>query len=74
MAEGAILIATESAMFDYEGKRVVITAGRTTAREGHPVLKGREQLFGPLQVNFELPGQVPAPPKAAPRTRAAKDA
>lgn len=76
MADGAILIAAESAMFDFEGRRVFITAGKTTAREGHPVLKGREKLFRPLEVDFDLPDggskpPAPAKPKQPGRTRAA---
>jgi hypothetical protein len=72
MAEGAILVAAESAMFDHDGQRVFITAGKTTAREGHPILKGREKLFRPFTVDFELPSKDSSP--ARPVTAKAKAA
>lgn len=62
MAQGAILVATMSVLFDYEGQRVVLAEGVTTAREGHPVIKGREHLWKPLAVDFETGAQDP--PKA----------
>jgi hypothetical protein len=55
MAPGAVLVALQGAFFTYEGQPVVLVQGQTTAREGHPILKGRENLFGPLKVNFDLP-------------------
>lgn len=65
MTEGAILVAKTGAMFDYEGQKVFLVAGRTTVREGHPVLKGREHLFRPLKVDFEMED----PPQKQPAAR-----
>lgn len=53
MAEGAILVAAESAMFEFGGRKVFLVQGRTTVRDGHPILKGREKLFRLLAVDFE---------------------
>jgi hypothetical protein len=55
MAEAGILIASESFLTDWEGQRRIFTAGQTTIREGHPLVKGREQMFKPLTVDYELP-------------------
>lgn len=60
MAQGGVLVATASAMFDYEGQRVILAEGVTTVREGHPILEGRERLFKPLVPTFEV--QEPAKP------------
>src|ERR1700744_4218097 len=67
MAEGQILIAHTSAMvLDEQGKRTWIIKGHTTAREGHPILEGREHMFRPLKVHFEWPEDTtPAVPVAA---------
>jgi hypothetical protein len=54
MATGAILIATVSAVATVNGKQNWIIRGRTTAREGHPILAGREHMFRPLVVDFEV--------------------
>jgi hypothetical protein len=64
MAEGKILVATTSATFDHEGRRIWLRQGRTTAREGHPILKGRENLFKPLEVDFEVTEKPAAKPQA----------
>lgn len=68
MAEGRILVARQSVMFDFEGQKVFLRQGVTTAREGHPVLKGREELWEPLVPTFETqagqeaPREAPKPP------------
>lgn len=51
-AEPEILIAEQSVAFTYEGKPCTIIAGKTTARAGNPILKGREHLFKPLHIDF----------------------
>jgi hypothetical protein len=70
---GEILIATESVLTLVDGENVYITAGQT-ARAGHPILKGREAIFIPLQVDYDLPEpKAPAKtPPAAPAAPAAK--
>lgn len=69
MADGRIMIATQGAMFDYEGQKVFIVEGKTTAREGHPVLKGREGLFKPLVPEFEIEQGTATAPKQTAKTR-----
>jgi hypothetical protein len=64
---GEILIATETVLTQFEGENVYIYAGQTTVREGHPILKGREAMFVPVQVHYDLPEPEPkAAAKAAP--------
>jgi hypothetical protein len=70
MADGGILVAATSATFAYEGQTVWLTQGRTTVREGHPILKGREHLFKPFTIDYELP--EPKKAETAPRRPAAK--
>jgi hypothetical protein len=55
MAETGILICRESFLTDWEGQRRIFTAGQTTIREGHPIVKGNEHLFEPLTITYELP-------------------
>jgi hypothetical protein len=64
---GEILIATETVLTQFEGENVYIYAGQTTARAGHPILKGREGMFEPVHVDWELPEPAPAKPPAAAR-------
>lgn len=51
-AEPEILIADQSVAFEHDGKPCTIIAGKTTARVGNPILKGREHLFKPLVIDF----------------------
>jgi hypothetical protein len=67
---GAILIATETVLTTFEGENVYIYAGQTTVREGHPILKGREDMFIPVQVTYDLPEPEPKAPAKAPPTAA----
>jgi hypothetical protein len=50
---GRILVATESFSARFEGSDHGFTDGRTTVREGHPILKGIEHLFRPITPNYE---------------------
>jgi len=58
---GEILIAVESAVFRYEGADVVITKDQTRVRAGHPILKGREHLFRPIDAHYEIEQATAAP-------------
>ena len=69
---GVIFVATDSVLTDVEGSNVYITAGQT-AREGHPILKGREAMFIPVQVTYDLP-EPKAPAKTPPPAPAAAPA
>jgi hypothetical protein len=74
MADGAILIATTSALIPYEGREVMIAGGRTTVREGHPILKGREGLFKVLAPDYEVEAPAAKPPEPPAKPPAKKPA
>lgn len=67
---GNVFVAVESVLTEFEGRNVYITAGQT-AREGHPIMKGRESIFAPQQVDWELPEPDAAPAAKAPSKAAA---
>lgn len=52
---GEILVAQTSAVVTVDGVRHQIKRGTTLARVGHPILRGREHMFGPLNVTFDVP-------------------
>jgi len=54
-----IYVAVESVLTTVDGQNVYITAGQT-ARAGHPILEGREALFEPFKVDYELGGDEEA--------------
>lgn len=54
-----ILVAKTSAVFvTADGQRVRVTKGRTTIRRGHPYLRGREHLFQPFKLTFDVEVQA----------------
>lgn len=63
-----IYVAVESVLTEVDGQNVYITAGQT-AREGHPIMKGRDALFEPFKVDYEV-DEAPAPKRAAPAAKA----
>lgn len=73
MSDPDLFVAREAATFEVDGASVYVHQG-TIVRAGHPVMAGREYLFEPLVVHFDLPaaGDKPAgdaePGKRAPRT------
>lgn len=64
MADTDLYIARESAITNVDGEDIVIQAGRTVVRAGHPLLKGRESMFQPLYVHYDV-----EPSKTERRTR-----
>jgi hypothetical protein len=52
---GPLLVAKEDATYDYKGTPVFVVKGKTIVRQGHPVLRGHENLFEPLVVHYDLP-------------------
>lgn len=56
-----IYVAVESVLTEVDGQNVYITAGQT-ARAGHPILNGREALFEPFKVDYEVGDEAPEPP------------
>lgn len=69
MAAGrGILVAKSSAQLLFDGSRVNIRKGVTTVREGHPLLRGREHMFEPITVTYDVPIEAAAArPKARSR-------
>jgi hypothetical protein len=63
--EPGLLMAKESATFDYEGQPVFINAGQTVVRAGHPIALAHSECFEPLRVHYDLPPTVDT--KADPR-------
>lgn len=56
-----ILVANTNAVIQFAGRRVVLRRGVTHVRVGHPILRGREQLFDPIKVDFDVEPPTPAP-------------
>jgi hypothetical protein len=66
MAEPDLYRGKESATFDFDGAPVFIGPG-TVVRAGHPIMKGREHLFEPLTVHYDV-----TPVEATPQGRQAR--
>lgn len=71
MTSNDLFVAVKVAAVGFEGRTVMLEPGMVV-RAGHPLLQGREELFEPLRVDFEVEQEVPkaalppAEPKAAP--------
>jgi hypothetical protein len=62
---GRIFTADHSFSIEWQGKPLVVEAGRT-AREGHPLLEAYPHFFSELKPDFEhTPLPPPAPKPAA---------
>lgn len=51
---GEILVAKVSASVIHGGRTIILTAGKTTVRAGHALLTGREHMFMPLHVDYDV--------------------
>lgn len=58
--EPDLYVGKEPATFDVDGSPVFI-GPTTVVRAGHPIMAGREHLFDPLEVRYD----VPQPERAA---------
>lgn len=56
-----VYVATASFEAFVDGERVLVQRGKTRVREGHPILTGREHLFAPQTVRFEVEQATQAP-------------
>lgn len=56
-----VYVAKKTAVLQVDGKRVTIRRGLTRVREGHPLLDGREDLFEPLTVHYDVEQASAAP-------------
>jgi hypothetical protein len=66
---GEIMVARRTATLMFQGRRVVIEQGRTTARAGHPLVDNYDGMWEPLTVDFDV-DEAPAEPRAEPKPRA----
>ena len=67
-----IMVAAKSAIFDHDGRRVIIRKGVHTAREGHSIVKEHPDLWEPQTVTYdsetdEKATPVQEEPKTAPK-------
>jgi len=67
MAERDLYVGIEPTTFEYDGQPVFIGPA-TVVRAGHPILAGRESLFRPLIVHFEVAEPLQAAKPAEKRT------
>lgn len=58
---GAIFIAKESGWIHLNGEDIQVVAGRTRVREGHQLMVGREHMFTPLTVDYDVEQATAAP-------------
>jgi hypothetical protein len=49
-----IYVARESFSAELDGVPVAVVKGQTRVREGHPLLDGRESLFEPVTVHYDV--------------------
>ncbi len=67
-----LYVGKEPATFEFDGSPVFIGPS-IVVRAGHPILEGREGLFTPLTVHYDVPQPEPAgvsqapPPQNAPK-------
>ena len=61
MAITDVYVATASFEAFVDGERVLVQRGKTRVRDGHPILKGREHLFVPQTVRFDVEQATQAP-------------
>jgi len=61
VSAGRIYVAAESFTTSLDGVPVVVTADMTRVREGHPLLRGREQFFRLLDVHYDVESATQAP-------------
>jgi hypothetical protein len=72
MSNENILVACETGVFTFEGERIYIHEGVTRVRAGHPILEGREHLFKPIDVHYDVE-DTRARPASGARKSAKKD-
>lgn len=58
---GEIFVAKQSFTTELDGAPISVFGGVTRVRAGHPLLKGREELFEPLKVHYDVEAATAAP-------------
>ena len=61
MSTNDVYVATASFEAFIDGQRVLVQRGKTRVRDGHPLLDGREHLFTPQTVRFDVEQATRAP-------------
>lgn len=56
-----IYVATDNGTVNLDGQNIQIRKGVTRVRAGHPLLAGREHLFEPLHVHYDVEQATAAP-------------
>ncbi len=61
--KGDVYVANESGSAEVDGETLTFTKGVTRVRVGHPLLKGREHLFDPIEmtVHYDVEQATAAP-------------
>lgn len=49
-----IYVANDSFSTVLDGQPITVSKGMTRVRHGHPLLAGREQMFDPIEVHFDV--------------------
>jgi hypothetical protein len=60
-ANGEIFVAKQSFTTELDGVPISVYGGQTRVRAGHPLLQGREALFEPLKVHYDVEAATAAP-------------
>lgn len=58
---GEIYVAKQSFTTELDGVPISVFGGVTRVRAGHQLLKGREDLFEPLKVHYDVEAATAAP-------------
>jgi hypothetical protein len=61
LPDADIYVATQSFATLLDGKPITVRKGVTRVRRGHKLLKGRESMFAPLEVQFDVEQATSAP-------------
>jgi len=61
MPNNDVYVANQSFSCKLDGQEVIVNRGKTRVRHGHPLLKGREHLFSPIGVHYDVEQATQAP-------------
>lgn len=56
-----ILVAKKTFATQENGQRIIVRKGTTRVRGNHPLVKGREHLFEPISVDYDVEQATAAP-------------
>lgn len=67
-----VFVATQNAVTDYDGERVIIRRGQTRVEEGHPLLALHPALFEPVEDRVRFRVETARTEPTTTRTRGAR--